>query len=209
MTKHRPLFRRRARAFRAALLLGGLAVLGWIGGFIWFAQNIPMTTPDSPAPTDAIVVLTGGSGRLHEGLDLLASGKGKKLFVSGVYRGVDVAALLRVSQQEPGNLECCINLGYQAGNTHGNADETARWMTEQGYKSLRLVTANYHMRRSLLEFRRTMPWADIYPHPIRPNTVAIQEWWRSAGATRLLLSEYAKYLIAVTVGSVIPDWADA
>ena len=76
MTKHRPLFRRRARAFRVALLLGGFAVLSWIGGFIWFAQNIPMTTPDSPAPTDAIVVLTGGSGRLHEGLDLLASGLG-------------------------------------------------------------------------------------------------------------------------------------
>ncbi len=203
------MFRRRTRALRATLLLGAIAVAGWGAGFIWFAQNIARDTPTSPTPTDAIVVLTGGSGRLHAGLDLLANGYGKKLFVSGVYRGVDVDALLRISQQEPGNLECCINLGYQAGNTHGNADETAQWMQEQGYTTLRLVTANYHMRRSLLEFRRMMPWAIVHPHPVQPETVPIQRWWRSIRATRLLLSEYTKYLIAVTVGSVIPEWADA
>ena len=194
---------------RATLLLVALAVAGWSAGFVWFAQNVPRDTPASPTPTDAIVVLTGGSGRLHAGLDLLAGGYGKKLFVSGVYRGVDVDALLRVSQQEPGNLECCINLGYQAGNTHGNADETAQWMREQGYTTLRLVTANYHMRRSLLEFRRMMPWAVVHPHPVQPETVPIQGWWRSIRATRLLLSEYTKYLVAVTVGGMIPEWSNA
>ncbi len=169
---------------------------------MWFAQNLPNGTSDEPERTDAIVVLTGGSGRLPAGLELLAQGRAEKLFVSGVYHGVDVSALLRLSQREPRNLECCIALGYQAGNTHGNADETARWMAQEGYKSLRLVTANYHMRRSLLEFRRKMPWAVVYPHPIVPDQIRLDDWWRSARAARLLLLEYTKYLVALGLTSL-------
>ncbi len=209
MSGRRPLFRRRSRAIRTGVVLGTLTFAGWIGGFIWFAQSIPREPQGPPITTDAIVVLTGGSGRLPAGLELLAEGHGKKLFISGVYRGVDVDALLRIGQQEPGNLECCINLGYQAGNTRGNADETARWMIEHGYKTLRLVTANYHMRRSLLEFSRKMPWAVVHPHPIQPSQIQLETWWRSLRATRLLMLEYTKYLIAIALGLLTPALADA
>ncbi len=191
-------------ALRTAVGVATLAVFGWIGGFIWFVQNIPRETPSDPAPTDAIVVLTGGRGRLPAGIELLAEGHAKKLFVSGVYDGVDVGALLRLSQREPRSLECCINLGYQAGNTHGNAEETARWMVQQGYESLRLVTANYHMRRSLLEFRRKMPWAVVRPHPIQPDRIEFENWWRSPPTARLLMAEYTKYLIAMGLGVRLP-----
>ncbi len=201
--------RRHSGALRAAVGLGAFVVVSWIGGFIWFVQNIPREAPGNPVQTDAVVVLTGGSGRLLAGIELLAEGYAKKLFVSGVYRGVDVDALLRLSQREPRNLECCIQLGYQAGNTHGNAEETERWMVEQGYKSLRLVTANYHMRRSLLEFRRKMPWAVVRPHPIRSAQVELESWWRSPGTARLLMSEYTKYLIAMGLSVRLPTKANA
>src|SRR3546814_4727223 len=94
--------------------------------------------------TDAIVGLTGGSDRLAVALDLLSADKGRKLFVSGVYRGVDVRQLLDLSQPSPDDLSCCVVLGYAADHTRGNAVETAAWMKEQGFDSLRLVTAPYH-----------------------------------------------------------------
>ena len=200
----RAIFRRRAGTARWFLGICAAVFVVWAAGLLWFIADIPRKTPRALAATDAIVVLTGGRGRLPAGLDLLATGRGKKLFVSGVYRGVDVDALLRVSQQAPGNLECCIALGYRAGNTRGNADETAAWMRDEGYESLRLVTANYHMRRSLLEFHREMPGATVRPHPIQPEHVEIENWWRSPGTARLLVSEYAKYLVAVSVGSLLP-----
>ncbi len=208
MKGQRHIFRRRSHMLRTAVGLGTLGVFGWIGGLVWFVQDIPRETPDNLVPTDAIVVLTGGSGRLPAGIELLAEGHAKKLFVSGVYGGVDVDALLRLSQREPRNLECCINLGYQAGNTNGNAKETERWMVQQGYKSLRLVTANYHMRRSLLEFRRKMPWAVVRPHPVQPGQVKFENWWRSPATARLLISEYTKYLIAIGIGVRLPTRAN-
>src|SRR3546814_1991195 len=127
-----------------------------------------MPVPDDRR-TDAIIVLTGGSERLPTGLDLLSRDRADKLFVSGVYAGVEVAELLRLSRQSPQELACCIVLGYAANDTRGNAVETAAWVHAEGYKSLRLVTSNYHMARSLLEFRRLMPEIEIVPHPVRPG----------------------------------------
>ncbi len=118
----------------------------WLVGFFWFAADVPDQVADTTTATDAIVVLTGGSERLDAGLSLLRLKMAKKLFVSGVYRGIDVAELLRLSRQKPEELECCIVLGHAADNTVGNAVETAAWMRGEGYHSLRLVTANYHMR---------------------------------------------------------------
>ena len=177
-----------AVACAAALYFGGLA---------WFAQTIPRAAADEAGPTDAIVVLTGGPARLREGLRLLAEGKGKKLLVSGVYRGVDVQELLRVARQEPDAVECCVELGYAADSTFGNAAETAAWMAREGFASLRLVTANYHMRRSLLEFRRAMPEIGIVAHPVFPDAFRIDAWWRWPGTYALVQAEYHKYVVAV------------
>ena len=96
---------RLARRTLAVVLLG---LFAWVAGFFWFIEQIPRLIEDPDSVTDAIVVLTGGGGRLGAGLDLLARGRGGKLFVSGVYRGVEVAELLRASRQSPGELECCV-----------------------------------------------------------------------------------------------------
>jgi uncharacterized SAM-binding protein YcdF (DUF218 family) len=180
-------------------LAGVVLVIGlvWLVGLWRFAAAIPneVTAPDRT--TDAIVVLTGGSLRVEGGLHLLAEGKGKKLFISGVYRGVDVTELLHLSRQTPDSVACCVVLGHDADNTLGNARETAQWMESEGYHSLRLVTASYHMPRSMLEFTRAMPDVEIVPNPVFPEFLQEAPWWRSRRSALLIASEYVKYLAAM------------
>jgi len=114
----------------------------WVGGFFVFMQTIPRTKPRARPKADGVAVLTGGSLRLEAGLALLASGQARKLFVSGVHRGVDVAELLRISRRSPESLDCCIVLGYAADDTRGNARETAEWMARENFRSLPLVPAS-------------------------------------------------------------------
>ena len=189
------------RRDRSNLRLGlwiilAVAVL-WLGGLIWYASLIPRPGAPSPVKSKAIIVLTGGSDRMAEGLRLLEAGFGQKLFVSGVYHQVEVKELLRVAKKNPGELECCIELGYSADNTAGNALETAAWMDKEGFHSLRLVTASYHMPRSLLEFHRVMPEIEIIVHPVFPEGFKHDEWWLWPGSTTLIASEFGKYLMAL------------
>jgi len=189
--------RARRRRHRYVIFLLGIAFAAWLGGLFVFAAEIPKSLKVSTEETDAIVVLTGGTLRLEQGLALLAQGFAKKLFVSGVHRGVDVQQLLKLSRQSPQALDCCITLGYSADHTTGNASETAKWMREQGYRSLRLVTASYHMPRSLAEFRQAMPTETILPHPVFPTNVKVDNWWQWPGTAALIAGEYNKYLVAV------------
>lgn len=185
--------RRAANRLLALLSIVGAA---WLGGLIWFAESIPRDR-DSAIPTratDAVVVLTGGQARLKAGLAELEAGRARKLFVSGVNPRVELTELLRTTGQTSSAGECCIVLGYAADNTLGNAAETRQWMEREGYGSLRLVTANYHMRRSLLEFRRAMPAIDIVPHPVFPDAFMRDSWWTWRGTLNLVVSEYHKYL---------------
>jgi uncharacterized SAM-binding protein YcdF (DUF218 family) len=181
-------------AVRRIAITGAALFVLCVVGFIWFAAR-PAPENES-APTDAIVVLTGGRLRLQSGMDLLRDGKGRKLFVSGVNQQVDLDELLRIS----GNADwasCCTVLGHEADNTLGNALETAQWMRQQGFRSLRLVTAWYHMPRSLLELNRAMPAIDIIAHPVFPDEVSGEYWWASRSTVLLLASEYGKYLGAL------------
>ena len=193
----------RQRLLRFLALFGVLAAL-WTAGLFWFAATLETEPELSDRRTDAIVVLTGGSLRVEQGIKLLSRGLADKLFVSGVAQGVDVKQLLKISREAPEDLSCCIALGYEADDTAGNARETADWMQAQGYASLRLVTAAYHMPRSLLEFRRTMPDVEILPHPVFPAHVKQADWWRWPGSTNLLVWEYSKYLIARLRAIVVP-----
>ncbi len=186
--------------------IGGTCAVAWLAGLLWFATGLPESVAEPERVTDAIVVLTGGSGRVHRGLQLLAEKRAKKLCISGVYRGVDVQELLRVSQRSPVELECCIALGYEADSTRGNARETASWMREQGLRSLRLVTAAYHMPRSLLEFRRVLPDAEILPHPVFPEPAEPRAWWRWPAGAGLIVTEYSKYLVALARGAFGGGW---
>lgn len=200
---------------RVQWALIGLVALAaaWLGGLVWYANDIPRAIDDTTTMTDAVVVLTGGSGRVDVGLALLAERRAKKLFVSGVARDVDLDQLLKVSmRQDARNLRDRIALGHEAGDTPGNARETADWMAKEGFASLRLVTASYHMRRSLLEFRRALPNAAIVAHPVFPTGFRLAEWWRWPGTLSLLASEYSKYLIAAGAGALgitLPDTPQA
>jgi len=190
----------RQRRLRKRWLAGFLfiaAAFAWSAGFLQFVAGLPRADAAPPDGTvDAIVVLTGGSGRLEAGLALLEAGRAKKLFVSGVYHGVDVQSLLKLSQTAPSNLDCCIVLGYAADDTTGNASETAQWVAAEDFHSLLLVTANYHLPRSLLEFRAVMPDVEIKAWPVHPPKVEIADWWRWPGTAKLLAGEYTKYLAA-------------
>ena len=167
----------------------------WGIGLFVFAGKVPLTVSDPDMRTDVIVVLTGGSGRLRAGLDLLLDGRAEHLFVSGVYRGIEVDQLLAINKQRPGEVENRISIG-NAIDTIENAAETAAWMYAQGYTSLRLVTAAYHMPRSMLEFHNAMPDIHIEPNPIFPEHVKRENWWVWPGTTALLASEFNKFVLA-------------
>lgn len=173
----------------------GTAVL-WVVGLLFFVSQVPTEIADRNSQTDAIVVLTGGTARLETGFKLLERRRGKKLFVSGVYQGVDVARILEVSRRKPGEFVCCISLGYAASSTAGNAIETRSWLLGEGYRSLRLVTASYHIPRSLLEFRHSMPSITIIPHAVFPPEFKRKKWWAWPGTANLIATEYTKFLVA-------------
>jgi uncharacterized SAM-binding protein YcdF (DUF218 family) len=186
-------------AMHRVAIAGAAVFVFWIAGLIWFAAT--PSAEDRAEPTDAIVVLTGGSQRLNSGIALLREGKGRKLFISGVNHHVDLANLLRGSGEGLESASewasCCVVLGHRAIDTLGNAGETAGWMRQQGFHSLRLVTAWYHMRRSLLEFARAMPEIEIVPHPVFPDPVAHEHWWARRETAALLVTEYGKYLASL------------
>jgi len=180
---------------RLSQLLCGLAAL-WLGCLVHFAGLILDSVADPDSQTDAIVVLTGGSQRIETGLQLLAAGKAKMLFISGVNIGVDVPKLLRNAGADE-TLADKIVLGHEAADTRGNALETAGWMREQDFHSLRLVTSAYHMPRSLLEFSAAMPDITITPNPVFADNVKQGEWWAWPGTASLLAEEYVKYLVVL------------
>jgi uncharacterized SAM-binding protein YcdF (DUF218 family) len=178
-------------------------VMAWLLGLVLFSQSIPTRPTDDTQPTDAIIVLTGGSNRLKEGFGLLAHGEAKQLLISGVHEKSDIPALLQTAGlttdiwPSSATIDCCVSVGYEASDTRGNALETAQWMTQQDLHSLRLVTADYHMPRSLLEFRAAMPEVKIVPNPVFPETVKREQWYLWPGTTSLIIREYHKYLAAM------------
>jgi uncharacterized SAM-binding protein YcdF (DUF218 family) len=183
-----------------------LLLVIWLGGFLAFAAAIPQRVPEPDRPVDAIVVLTGGDVRLAEGFALLDRGLARKMLVSGVSSGVTMPALLETlngaAQPSPNVLECCVTLGYDARSTEGNARESLRWLTENRFATIRLVTANYHMNRSLLEFRRVMPAIEIVPNPVFPRQLQDPYWFARPATVFLLFNEYHKYLAAAARAKV-------
>ena len=187
---------KRMKPIHFAGLLAVLAFAGWWVGLFFFTQSISDLQPAKPVEKlDAIVVLTGGSNRLDSGFDLLEKGFGKKLFISGVYRGTDVKQLLKHWKAEPqSSLDCCVVLGFAADSTAGNAVETIEWLRKENFHSFYLVTANYHIKRALLEFSRAAPDLALIPFPVIPDKVDLQNWWQNPVTRTLILREYMKYL---------------
>jgi uncharacterized SAM-binding protein YcdF (DUF218 family) len=188
------------RAFRRGLGLLVVAGLAWIGGFLWYVGEIPSESArfvDGPAAaTDAIVVLTGGSGRVAAGVALLRAGAAKRLLLTGVYPETSLRDILDGVDGATADVACCVDLGHAAQDTPGNAREAAQWMENQQFESLRLVTGNYHMPRSLAAFNDAMPGVTIVAHPVFPDGFARDDWWRQPASAALIASEFIKHLWA-------------
>lgn len=169
------------------------AVLGiYVAGFLLFVLSLPHS-PTGPVHADGIVALTGGDTRLGVAEQLLEEGAGKRLLISGVYSANTKSELKRLIHGGR-RFDCCADLGFRAMSTHGNAAEAANWARTHGYRSLLIVTANYHMPRSLREFSAEMPGVRLVPYPVEEEDVDLGEWWNDPHALRVLHFEYAKYL---------------
>ncbi len=177
-------------------LVPALALV-WLGGLLWFATHLPNEVEDPHSSSDGIVVLTGGAARLAAGFALLDAGKAKQLFISGVHHDTSREHIKRLMAAAPARFECCVDLGKVAENTAGNAAETAAWVARRAIQTLRVVTAGYHMPRSLVEFRQVMPDVRLIAHPVFPEHVKLETWWRWPGTALLLAGEFSKYLISL------------
>lgn len=170
------------------------AFLMFLGGFLSFVSMISDAPPQSPK-ADAIVVLTGGDDRLAAGMELLSSGHGTRLLISGVNEDTkrdDIRGLIATAHIS--RFDCCVDLDKSALNTIGNAIETGQWARSNKYNSIIVVTANYHMPRALAELARAEPNLELIAYPVEQSDVHVSDWWRWPGSARLLVSEYMKYL---------------
>jgi len=179
------------------ILTGILVICGvsWSLGLVQFTTTIPKEISNDLARTDAIVVLTGGSERITTGVYLLANGLADKLFISGVGAPVSPLDLISEEFKSPDVIAAKITLGKMAEDTPGNALETRQWVTSEKISSIRVVTAAYHMPRSLRELEYAMPEIMIIPHPVFPIQVK-EKWWRHPGTASLVASEYTKFLFS-------------
>ena len=183
-------------------VLCALAVV-WCGGLIWFASLVNQAPQDTSTITQALIVLTGGTERVAAAVDLLKQGKAEKLLISGVNKKVDWVLLAQTVDELPNDLADKIVLGHVACNTRQNALESKDWLERNRFQSVRLVTASYHMPRSMSEFKNVMPDMKIISHPIFPQTVKHNEWWKWPGTFALIVSEYMKFLF-VSIKHYLP-----
>jgi uncharacterized SAM-binding protein YcdF (DUF218 family) len=176
-----------------------VVALIWAAGLFAFANRVQQSTPQQPpVVADGIVALTGAKSneRIAAAVELLAEHKGRRVLVSGVNREVSREQLRVASGSVRRLYDCCVDLGFTAADTVGNARETAEWAKAMRYTSLIIVTTDYHMPRAMLELR-----AVLRPSAVTLQTYAVptpalksRRWWRSPGAARLMVVEYSKYL---------------
>ena len=164
----------------ASLLLIAYAV-----GFILFAFTLGKPAKASAPSTDAVVVLTGGSGRIEHGVKVLRAGKAKRLLVAGADPSVTKGDIARRLGGERRLLRCCVDLGSESVDTRSNAEEAARWIDRHQFKSARLITSDWHMRRARYEFRK------VLGSKVRLTTDAV----RSEPGFMTLFGEYNKYVL--------------
>lgn len=196
---------RKAADFAVHAAFAILAAL--IIGFFFYAQSALASRPSNDTATaDGIVALTGdGGGRVNEAIKLLQAGRAQRLLISGVNPQATDRELA-IAHSAPTQLfDCCIDIGRSARDTIGNAKETAYWTKKNDYKRLIIVTADFHMARSLTEIRMELPRTELIAHPVRTLTTE-KNWWRDERTLRRLGIEYVKVVLA-NCRRVI-DWLD-
>lgn len=200
---------RRARFWRFALW-GMLVILVVAGvalvlGYVRFASVIAGREPLAVPRTDAIVVVTGGSQRIGDAIGLLDADRGSRLLISGVNEKTSREELAKLNPSSRELLACCVDLDYRARNTIGNAIEARRWQRKHGFRSLLVVTSNYHMPRTIAEFAHAMPNIRLVPHPVVSEQIDTSGWWNRWSTLKVLVPEYAKFLAARLRSTVESD----
>ena len=165
--------------------LTAMLVVLYALGFALFGVTLGSPAPAEAPATQAIIVITGGKGRIEHGVKLLARGEGKRMLIAGADPSVSKADLVRRIGGRKKLIGCCVDLGSESVDTRSNADEAKRWLDRRGYSSLRLVTSDWHMRRARYEFSRTL--GDKYR--MVPDAV------RTEPRLATLFAEYNKYLL--------------
>ncbi len=192
-----------------------VAAMLWAVGLLAFASRVAHSTPAAdPGRAQGIVALTGPSpARMSVAVSLLQEGRGERLLISGVNRMNNRDSIRRAARAVAGPVyDCCVDLGFEAVDTIGNARETADWVRARGYDQVIVVTADYHMPRALLELRGAMPHTRLIPYPVATDELNAHAWWRNTRQARRLMIEYTKYLVILTREAVLglgPKGADA
>jgi uncharacterized SAM-binding protein YcdF (DUF218 family) len=184
----------RLRAIVMAAVAVTIAVLGI--GFVAFLSQLREAETKPARRADGIVVLTGGASRVSDAMELLATGYGKRLLISGVHPSSAASDISRSLSENQSFLNCCVDLDHSAVNTRSNAAQTRLWAQERGFKSLIVVTSNYHMPRAIVELSHAMPEIVLVPYAVVGEKWRDEPWWASSVTMRLLLSEYLKYVAA-------------
>ena len=180
-----------------SLALFLILVMIWVVGLLAFAARIERSTPaPEPQKADGVVALTGpASARIEEAMRLLEDGKARRMLVSGVNRQASREDIRSVARA-PGRIyDCCVDLGFTAVDTVGNAKETAAWARAHGFRSLIVVTSDYHVPRSLLELKGAAPEIAFQAYPVDTDELDARSWWRDGRTARRMVVEYSKYLV--------------
>lgn len=176
---------------RLAIVIGAVLAV-YIAGFALFVATLP-AKPSARLKADGIVALTGGDARLDAAVALLEGGTGKRLLITGANKALTKDHMKQLANGGA-RFDCCADMGYAAEDTYGNAEEAAEWAAQHKFKSLIVVTANYHMPRSMRFFRTVMPKMRLIAYPVEPQA----SWWH-LGMLHLLHNEYLKYMAALVV----------
>jgi uncharacterized SAM-binding protein YcdF (DUF218 family) len=181
-----------------ATIVAALAIVfvGGAIGFVGFLSQLRGAEVRPASNADGIVVLTGGSSRVSDAMELLAGGYGKRLLISGVHPTNAASDISRSLSDNQSLLSCCVDLDRSAVNTRSNAAQTRRWAHDRGFRSLIVVTSNYHMPRAIVELSHAMPDVALIPFAVVGDKWRDEPWWTSGATLRLLLSEYVKYVAA-------------
>jgi uncharacterized SAM-binding protein YcdF (DUF218 family) len=187
----------------AAVLM--LVLLCWGIGLLTFVGRVERSTPAADPPvSDGVVALTGASdARITAAMKLLETGKARRMLISGVNRQASRADIRGVAKATRRLYDCCVDLGFQAADTVGNARETARWVRARKYTSLIVVTSDFHMPRAMLELRAALPGVSFTPYPVRSAELNAQHWWRTQEGARRMMVEYCKYLAILARESLL------
>ena len=182
---------------RACVTICALGAAVVLGSFLWFISGVSNEEVELTRDADGIVVLTGGASRVADAVELLAAGRGRRLLITGVNPSTNQGGLSRAVPLHDKFITCCVDLDHSAINTVGNAVETRRWARQRGFRSLIVVTSNYHMPRALAELGHQLPDVTLIPFPVVTEKRRAEPWWSNAASARLLFSEYLKYIYSV------------